>query len=293
MFAMFGRSCMCRSLALVALSLLTFAPTASCQSFHHGYPWHGAGGAYDFGGMPGFGHHSRFGRQNPYGRQGDSLDDYFGRTYQRCPPYEAIKTSRWELLDDGSAHLQVTLPGVHSSNRRFTTGEDGQSFVVRAARALPARGQACLPRGAEVSADGRHEILEKTFAVPEQFDASGATIQSKGGSLVNIYVPPKKRASAGAPPAQQRATSSAKSAAGGARQPEMVRKPVPATPPARPASKKLTPQVPASPVPLPRKPANLPPSDGLEVVDEHWPAEPKSLDASEGWFDNRGEFQHY
>jgi len=43
--------------------------------------------------------------------------------------------------------------------------------------------------------------------------------------------------------------------------------------------------------PVPR--AALPSSDGIEVEDADFPWPEKNADASEGWFDNRGDFQYY
>lgn len=43
--------------------------------------------------------------------------------------------------------------------------------------------------------------------------------------------------------------------------------------------------------PIPR--AALPSSDGIEVEDADFPWPEKNADASEGWFDNRGDFQYY
>jgi hypothetical protein len=38
---------------------------------------------------------------------------------------------------------------------------------------------------------------------------------------------------------------------------------------------------------------SLPPSDGIEIVEEEYEYPEKDADASEGWVDIRGEFQSY
>jgi len=257
----------------VLLILLTLASTANSQSFW-GYPRHSYGG-----GAPSFGYPRGFDRRTgAYGRQSDLLDDYYG--YQRCPPYEDIQTSRWRQLEDGSAFMQISLPGVHASNRRFFVADDGQGLEVKAARALPSsRGRACLPRGAEVSADGRHEILRRTLPVPEGFEAEEVKLQSKGSSIVEIRVPPKQRLPQGAAPEKPRHQVATPAGVGSASAGRHHRR---------------APTVPQSPVPLPSKPANLPPADGIEVLDDDYPEEPiKDADACEGYYDNRGEFHYY
>eukprot|EP00929_Paragymnodinium_shiwhaense_P032050 TRINITY_DN17837_c0_g1_i1.p1 TRINITY_DN17837_c0_g1~~TRINITY_DN17837_c0_g1_i1.p1 ORF type:complete len:320 (-),score=56.32 TRINITY_DN17837_c0_g1_i1:441-1319(-) len=285
------------SAALAALLLAL--PTAVNGQSYYGSPRHGGFG--DF-----FRSSSAFdgrGGSPYYGRRGDVLDDYYG--YRRCPPYEEIETSSWQRLADGRASLRVLLPGVEPANRRFSVTEGGEALNVRAARLLPPRGRACLPRGAEVSADGRYEILDKSFRVPEGLDASEATIHNRQNNIVEIRVPaaPLRRRAA-APPApapeqrfegRQQEAPQARTARNTVEGPRQRAQRAPAPAPRAPrAPRGVAPAaLPRRPSWLPSKPANLPSSLDIEVVEEAWPAEPKNQDAAEGWFDNRGEFQYY
>merc|ERR1712176_179580 len=153
----------------------------------------------------------------------------------------------------------------------------------RAARSLSAQGgRRCLPRNARLSQDGRSEILELGMPLPSVgVDASRTTIRNIRGGIELIV--PKVRPSK--PPA------TAPTGARGSM----------ATPPSVPQATRQTQGVPKRSPPLrqnmlAQRPVQwwrLPPSDGVEVVDEDWPAEEKRADAAEGWMDNRGEFQAY
>jgi len=208
------------------------------------------------------------------------VDDYYG---YRCPDYQPATASKWMETEDGRFAVRIGLPGVHSDNQRVWLGEDGSTVHVRAARSLSGQGgRRCLPRNARLSQDGRSEILELEMPLPSVgVDASRTTIRNIRGGIELIV--PKLRPSKPPATAQTGARDSM------------------ATPPSISQATRQTQGVPKRSPPLrqnmlAQRPVQwwrLPPSDGVEVVDEDWPAEEKRADAAEGWMDNRGEFQAY
>merc|ERR1712187_685590 len=207
------------------------------------------------------------------------VDDYYG---YRCPEYKPATVSKWRETHDGRFAVKVGLPGVHADNQRVWLGEDGSTLHVRAARSVrDLGGRRCLPRTARLSEDGRAEILELGMSLPSAGEASRTTIRNVQGG-VEILVPRLRHAKPhGA--AQNDVRDSIES-------------------PSTFQATYRTAQNSPSPRPSRRQSSiarrqiqwwKLPPSDGIEVVDEDWPADEKRQDAAEGWVDNRGEFQHY
>merc|ERR1712048_1245483 len=191
--------------------------------------------------------------------------------------------SKWQEIEDGRVAVKIGLPGVHSDNQRVWLGEDGSTVHVRAARSLSAQGgRRCLPRNARLSQDGRSEILELGMPLPSVgVDASRTTIRNIRGGVELIV--PKLRPSK--PPSTAQ-TSARGSMATSPSTPQVTKQ-------AQGVTKQSPPLRQSMLVQRPVQWWRLPPSDGVEVVDEDWPAEEKRADAAEGWMDNRGEFQAY
>jgi len=187
-----------------------------------------------------------------------------------CPAYRPVEASEWHETSDGQLALRVALPGVRPGAHRLWLGDDGRTVQLRASRALPPRGRTCLPSGARLSADGTSEILEELVVIPAAGDATRATFRNLRGGL-EVLVPRRPVLREGmVAAAKQPAPSPSRSASVGrpSKTPVPAPRPAPALPP-------------------------LPPSDGVQVVDEAWPAPSKLEDASEGWWDNRGDFIPY
>lgn len=195
-------------------------------------------------------------------RYGGHRQDYYR---QPCPQYRPMQVSDWQPVTRGSVSghtLQAVLPGVRASDRRTQLSADGRNLEFFGFRQVPARGRACLPRGSHLSDDGRYEILEASVALPEGSDVSRASVrQAREG--VEVVVP-RRPFRAPQVPEQSR--------------PEVM-----------PRSRTI--QVVPSPPPRPK--VVLPPSDGVEVIEEDFPEPEKMPDACSGWRDNRGEFHAY
>lgn len=263
----------------------------------------------------------------------DHYDDYFGQLSRAaCIPYQAMQLSDWQVANTGhrsEISFQVALPGVSHRDMEAWPSEDEDAIHVRGLRALPARGSVCLPAEAKVSANGQYEILEADIPVPTIGDAKRASVRRVPGGLL-INVPPRAQPQArpahryGAKFAErglrnlnepQRSTHTANLDAGRhSTDSARLAQPAPQAPYQRPtapsaggsiantaamsrASSRSNNVVPAShkhaPVATPVPTAALPSSDGIEVEDAEFPWPEKDADASEGWFDNRGDFQYY
>lgn len=248
---------------------------------------------------------------SPYGFAGyDSYPDPWGwplshgaqarqqrslRQLPPCPQYRPLSLSEWAQTPAGHLQLRASLPGVASSHRRVWLGEDGSVLHLRALRPLPARGASCLPRGTQLSADGRFEVFETTVRVPPQGDASRATLrEATSGLLITVPLRAVQRPGYVGMPASSlpaavhvasgkpaRATYSAPARAAvapgtaGSTSAEGARAPAPT-----PVTTSLTPE-------------ELALAQGVEIVEEEYPWPEKRSDAAEGWWDNRGEFQYY
>merc|ERR1712187_599276 len=208
------------------------------------------------------------------------VDDYYG---YRCPEYKPATVSRWRETHDGRFAVKVGLPGVHSDNQRVWLGEDGSTLHVRAARSVSdLGGRRCLPRTARLSEDGRAEILELGMSLPSASEASRTTIRNVQGG-VEILVPRLRHSK----PHVAAQNDVRDSIATSPSTPQVAHRAAQNSPSPRPSSRQSI---------IARRPVQwwrLPPSDGIEVVDEVWPADEKRQDAAVGWVDNRGEFQNY
>ncbi|CAK9059023.1 unnamed protein product [Durusdinium trenchii] len=179
-----------------------------------------------------------------------------------CPTYRPIELSEWVKVP-GGYKMYASLPGVRPSDQRAQLSSDGQTIDILGFRQVPKRGHAwaheCLPRNAKLSRDSRFEILEASARVPFG-DISRATMRQTGYGL-DITVPQW--------PMRERKSFRAQD-----------------IPQPKPHLK-----LEAKPTAVPEVP--LPPSDGIEVIEEEYDYPEKDADAAEGWIDMRGEFQSY
>jgi hypothetical protein len=159
-------------------------------------------------------------------------------------------------------------------------GDDGLTLHLKAARSPSTQGgRHCLPRSAKLSADGSAEILDLEIPLPvELVDAQRVVVRNVEGG-VEVLAPLVAK------PVRPRARDWASRASPGATVSQTEANPIATSQPFK--AKQSPPGIQAKPT------WTLPPSDGVEVVDEDWPAEEKLLDAASGWWDNRGEFQEY
>lgn len=254
----------CLRVVLAVLAQTLLRRPADAQSLF-GFPGHHRGGGYH-GGRGLFNDDEFRGRRHNY-------DPYYQRPTP-CPRYEPAQLSRWTEGPAGAASLQAVLPGVRSEHREASLSSDGLRLHVRGWRPLPAGGRACVPRDARLSRDGRYELLEVSAPVPAVLDTSKATLRRTDEGLAVTMPLLAGQGHGGGTAAESAAAASPATPAGQKRPtPAPQRRRVP------PAPKVLRP--------------TLPPSDGLVVEEEELPPLEKRPDASEGWFDLRGEFQRY
>mmetsp|Transcript_17556 Transcript_17556/g.33021 ORF Transcript_17556/g.33021 Transcript_17556/m.33021 type:complete len:241 (+) Transcript_17556:68-790(+) len=185
-----------------------------------------------------------------------------------CPKYRPIELGEWKEVitpHGGAYELQVALPGVRPQDREVELTADGRGVHIVGARQVPSRGHfralECLPRDARLSRDGRFEILEALMRLPRGADATRATVQH-GRQGLEILVPR-------APPAEP------------PRQSYPPRQTGPLHPPSVPEKPEQKVEVPS------------PRTDGIEIEDQEYQYPEKDPDASEGWMNNRNEFQMY
>lgn len=181
---------------------------------------------------------------------------------------------------DGNRQITVEMPDVHQQHRKVWMEATGEGHVLHfeALRALPQGGVRCLPRGAQLTRDGRAEVLRTSVPVPEELLSETAhlrhtrsgvavTMQSRGRSQARGAWQPSKPAAryAPGPTPDGQASKSQVSARSTATLRGVAR-------PARHARYV---------------------ADGVEVVEEppRWPE--KLEDAVSGWWDNRGDFHEY
>jgi len=311
---MFSRSA---SIVTFFAALLLMIAPATSQSFF-GYPHARANAFDDFYGSDLRGWSLGAHRYNE-GYDDRYYDDYFGHRYQApCPRYQPMQLSNWQLAADGQLALQVSLPGVSQRDSVAQLNRDASAIQIQALRALPSRGRACLPAEAKVSANGRYEILEAAIPVPAIGNAQEASVrQIRGGLRISMPRKPQHQSSVPGvegsssridinaqsksrhPAGDQRRQEEGKgmSTGGGhtkthaaasiaqtrtSPRPSSMVSPVSHIPPAPTHTQQVL-----------RPSVILPPSTGIEVEDAEFPWPAKNPDASEGWVDNRGEFQAY
>jgi hypothetical protein len=147
-----------------------------------------------------------------------------------------------------------------------------------AKRPLPGGLAACLPQervaGSSISDNGRWEVIQRTFDIPASGDPSRATVEDVIEGVV-VHVPLRKRK----PHARREVSLDS----------ETMPRPTP------PPSPKTAAPLAADEVQMKatEQVVVLPSSEGLLIEEEAWPEVQKDEDASEGWWDNRGEFQYY
>jgi len=271
--------CLSRS-SLAAAAAVALCTGAGAQSLfgHPAFASNDFWGAREFGGpymdARGLGSY-------PYGSRYNELPP--------CPRYSPVASSGWQETADGRLAVQILLPGVRQGDRRAWLSADGGEVRVRGVRALPARGRACLPHGARVAADGRHEVLEMAISLPEDSDTASATVRDIGDSLV-ILIPRRVPKRARDPYEEMAGSGDPEEAADAARAPTVR------SPPgqlgegmewARQKSSVSATAAETGPA-LPR---------GVEIVDgweDEDVMEPEvECEGAEGWWDNRGEFNFY
>jgi len=268
--------------------LIMPAPTESHSVF--GHPWPGTRGFDDFYGH-GRGH--RTPAFNGYGF-GDGYDDDYDNYFQQrapCPRYQSMHLSDWQVAANQQLVLDISLPNVRHQDMRASLSSDGSTIHMKAWRHLPARGRACLPAGASVSHDGRYEVLEADIPVPGMVDGERASMRELRGGM-RISVPHRPRPQEMSAPRrgwpQATATRDEGSSSGRSRTHANAHREAAATA-ALPGSRTQGP----SEYARARVTVALPPSTGIQVEDDVFPWPQKNPDASEGWLDNRGDFQFY
>lgn len=204
-----------------------------------------------------------------------------------CPKYRPMELGEWQeaVTPSGGAYqMHAELPWVQPSDRRAQISPDGLSIDILGLRQVPARGRMrapeCLPRGAKLSRDGRFEILEASVPVPPG-DVSLATVRQTRHGL-DITVPLRQHLH----PANTPKTGDQKG-----QKDQSVDQSVHGFHGVHRGQQPDQDDV-AMRQPKPRK-VSLPPSDGIEIVEEEYEYPEKDADASEGWVDIRGEFQSY
>lgn len=287
-----------------------------------GHPWARYGGVHDSYDH-GYGHsyHPAF-FDNNYDRYGgeDAYDGYFQRR-NPCPQYRPVQLSGWRAAADQTLSVDVELPNVRNQDVRASLSSDGSTIHVKAWRPVPPRGLACLPPSASVSGDGRHEILGAEVRIPEIADGHGATMRELRGGL--RFIAPRRHPTPTSDRSREHASTLRDRAHAQADPQSAVNAPRPSsTPmdvdgPSRSVRGDISPprRAPPSGVasaasvaggvdsgsqsprryaqPLMRRAMDLPTSTGISVEDAPFPWPEKAADASEGWLDNRGEFQFY
>lgn len=225
-------------------------------------------------------------------RRGSFDEDDFGYGgYSRsvpCPRYQSMRTSNWEVSPGRGFVLRSELPGVQPEHRRVWLSEDGSAVHLRALRPIPRYGRACLPHGAQISANGRYEVLEKTILLPHNSDATGATLRETSDGL-HIFVPHRTvRVIQDSQPPVQNLERSRKSNPAHLKTSKTARAPSQHTDehPANVAAQTKAQLPQAFDMPAPALP------EGIEVVDVDLPEPEKEPNASEGYWD-RSEFHHY
>lgn len=282
---------------IVALGgMLALLPTPISSQSVFGHPWASSRGVDDFYGhgyrhhQPGFGNHG-FGDWHD-----DDYDDYFHRPAP-CPRYQSMHVSDWKVASDQQIALDVALPHVRNEDMRLSLSDDDSNIHVKAWRALPARGRACLPESASVSRDGRYEILEANIAVPGIADGAKASMRPLRGGI-RLLVPRRPRpidvSSVYQSQTQTANVRGEKSSSGRGHADGQTSRDQPRVAASKTVGgdakryKKATHKYARSPVKV-----TLPPSTGIVVEDAAFPWPKKNADASEGWVDNRGDFQYY
>jgi len=266
------------------VALLVGLPVVASRSFY-GHRWAGTTGFDDFDGFGFNGNRGRYG--NHYGYDDDEYyNDYNEHSPWRrpCPQYKPLELSRWRETQDRQIELQISLPDVHPRNMEASLATDESVIHVKGIRGLPAGGRRCLPDDAQVSANGRYEILKADVPVPAICDARRATVRKTKRGLI-LSVP--RRAQKRSEDTRRPSTS------------QKFSRPAATTADVRSSgaeSTSLKASMPSSHTVLPRQTRArpvLPPSTGITVEDEEiaWPE--KDADAASGWMDNRGEFQSY
>jgi hypothetical protein len=194
--------------------------------------------------------------------------------------------SKWEKMPSGDFLLRGALPGVRSNARRVQLDQSGTTLHIQAARPVPARGRRCLPSSAKISPDGRFEVYEASVALPPATDGARGTVQQTSNGF-EVLVPRS-------PSAKHRSPIVADLEQGTQMKPiqesilgdEQLRSPSLRRDVTQDFAKTRV-----NPSPKPETVPEIP--EGVEVVDVE-PEEPlKNTDASEGWYDNRGDFQQY
>lgn len=290
----------CRRAAFAAqfFAVLSLGAAYTGRPFGGAYPWGRYGYLEGVDGWKPSPYTYEDDLENPYslygvGRHGGYRGYSGGRDHHPpspCPEYKTGEASRWRDAGDGSLVAFVALPGVAMGDRQVWLDSDGRTVRVRAARALPAHGRACLPRNAQISRDGRSELLEFSVPVPSAGVASRAVVRDVRGGIALIV--PRARAPERAPRLHERESpQDAK-----AQEVSSLGSPglkIEATPVQGPVPEERAAAVKSRQVLAMKSMVVLPPSDGVEVIEEAWPEPEKQSDAAEGWWDNRGDFHAY
>jgi len=174
-----------------------------------------------------------------------------------CPRYEPARVSDWEV-QSSRLTLDVTFPKVEQ--RTLRTWLDAEESVIRISglRSIHRRDRDCLPESSRFTADGRHEILEVAVPLPKGGIKEDLTAQRLQGGL-RLFMPLKSLAQASPKPASYASIS------------------------ASDAPTKFTHEMHRH---LPKDLDVI-----VEDVTYDWPE--KEIDASEGYFDSRGDFYEY
>eukprot|EP00435_Cladocopium_sp_Y103_P032564 s2287_g8.t1 len=270
---------MARVPATVFCLLGSLAVVASQSPF--GFPGH----RYPFSGF------DPFANSRSYNRYAHAFEEPF---LPPCPKYRPMELGEWQEVvtpSGGAYQMHAELPWVRPSDRRAQISPDGLSIDILGLRQVPARGRMrapeCLPRGARLSRDGRFEILEASVQVPPG-DVSLATVRQTRQGL-DITVPALRQ------PSLRPDTLKTPKTGDEDQKDQRVDQGVDQN--VHGVGQRQDQSDAAMPRPKPESRAtsevSLPPSDGIEIVEEEYEYPEKDADASEGWIDVRGEFQSY
>lgn len=265
---------------LVAVVLCNAVPTL-CHGYF-GHPWVGAGTFEDFYGS---GLMHRFPASYSSGH-----DDHYYSSYlqEPCPRYHALQHSGWKITEGQQIALQVLLPGVRSKHMHASLVSDSSSVHIQGFRALPPQGRACLPAQAKTTRDGRYEIIEATIPVPAIGNVHQASVKQFRGGL-SISMP--QHIQDHQPSVHEQTRRSYNHQREGHVE---ATRPAQMIPPSKLESSGTQSRKPSQQTRVAsHSRVTIPPSTGVVVEDDDFPWPEKNLAASEGWLDNRGEFQPY
>lgn len=228
---------------------------------------------------------------DPWGSRFEDNFGFLNQGLQPCPEYQPMRVFDWEKLPTGDFLLRSALPGVRSNARHVWLDRSGSALHIKAARPVPLSGRRCLPSSARVSSDGRFEVYETSVPLPLDANAAGGTIKQTSYGI-DVLLPRLPTARSSVPkssPSPKRSIIAQETHANPTeakiKNDRENRHQGQLHAPREPS------QIHAIPAPMPQALPEIP--EGVEVIDIEPEESLKNPDATEGWYDNRGEFQLY